>query len=102
MYLYPEMHERIMRSLPLLAILTPRISGRRQKEISFSALQRAVAPSQPCGSCRVPAATLSISSIVSMIGCRACVLLWDANTIAGVIVPLLANSTSEVECLSNK
>ena len=46
MYLYPEMHEQIVRSLPLRAILTPRISGRQQTElaeISILALQRAIA-----------------------------------------------------------
>ena len=106
MYLYPEMHERIVRSLPLLAILTPRISGRQQTElgeISIPALQRAIALTTMWQLPHTGRHTQHfINRLIDMLPGLRLALGCNLDTIADVIIPLLANSTSEAEGLSNR
>ena len=104
MYLYPEMHEQIARSLPLRAILTPHISGQQQTElaaISTLALQRAIAFTTMS---QLPHAGPHTQHFINRLIDRLPGLQLDLgnnlDTIADVIVPLAANSSSKIECLS--
>ena len=106
MYLYPEMPEQIVRSLPLRAILTPRISGRQQTdlaEISTLVLQRAIAFTTMWQLPHTGRHTQHfINRLIERLPGLQLALGSNLDTIADVIVPLVANSSSEIEYLSNR
>jgi hypothetical protein len=105
MYLYPEMHEQIVASLPLRAILTPRISGRQQTELAeipIPALQRAIALTTMWQLPHTGRHTQQfINRLIDRLPGLRLALGCNLDSIADVIVPLLANSTSELERRSN-
>ena len=106
MYLYPEMHGQIARSLPLRTILTPRISGGRQTElgaISAPALQRAVAFTTMSQLPHAGHHTYQfINRLIERLPGLQLALGNNLDSIADTIVTLLTNSGSEIECLPNK
>lgn len=106
MYLYPEMCERIVRSLPLLAILTPRISGKEQTElaeISSPALQQAIGLTTMWQLPHTGRHTQHfISRLIDRLPGHCLALGYNLDSIADTIVPLLANSTREIDRFSNR
>ncbi len=106
MYLYPEMREQIVRSLPLQAIMTPHISDRPKTElepISPLALQRAAAFTTTS---QLPHASHHthqfIYRLVERLPNLQLVLGTNLDTIADAIVELLRSSSSAIDYLSNK
>ena len=104
MYLCPGMDGRIARSLPLHAILTPRIVNQPQTEleaISAAALHRATAFTTMS---QLPHASQYthefISSLIEKLSGFQLALGRDLEPAIDVIVRLLTTSRSEIECLS--
>ncbi|AMN43637.1 glycosyltransferase [Rhodoplanes sp. Z2-YC6860] len=106
MHLYPEMRERIMRSLPLSAVLTPRISGRQQTElaeISPPALQQAIGLTTMWQLPHTGRHTQHfISRLIESLPGLCLSLGYNLDSIADTIVRLLANPTGEAKHFPNK
>lgn len=106
MYLYPRMKGQITRSLPLQAIVTPRISNLPQTElrtISPAAMQRATSFTTMS---QLPHASQSTYQFIDRLNARLpafeLVLGTNLDTITEVIIELLVNSASEISSPSNE
>jgi hypothetical protein len=99
MFLYPERRGQIVGSLPLRAILTPRVNGRRQSElvaISPVVLQRAAAFTTLAQLPRAGGDTYRfIDRLVARLPGRQLDLGSDLHAIAGVIGDLLQSPSPE-------
>jgi hypothetical protein len=105
-YLFPAMQGRIAKSLPLQAILTPRISERPRTElgaISTSALRSALAfttmsqlPHASCNTFRF------INRVVEKLPGQELILGSNLDTVADPIVHLLTSSSAEIDRFSHR